>query len=60
MADTQDLTVRARLAGEPVGEAKPDRSSMSGSIPEPIISKNLYQNVLAIDARYMASSGTYG
>lgn len=43
MADAQDLTVRARPPGEPAGEAQPDGSSMSGSIPKPIISKNLYQ-----------------
>lgn len=43
MADTQGLTMSARPAGEQVGQAQPDKSSMSRSIPKPIISKSLCQ-----------------
>lgn len=43
MADTQDLSLRPRPAGEQVGEAQSEIPSMSWSIPKPIISKALYQ-----------------
>lgn len=43
MADTENLTVGDRPAGEQVGEPQPNTPSMAWSIPKPIISKALYQ-----------------